>query len=121
MENFNKHHLLYTRGEWCSTKESKILRREHALIPLVDKDAHTELHANCPAVPLLGKFALRLILEQFEPQRNTILTLDNLMRCIDEVYTRPIFNNIERDIGYTAFECLDMQKSYLIGNIIREE
>ena len=120
MERPNRHHILFERGDWASNKESRYLRQTRLLIPKTDREAHLGLHEDYETiVPLLGARALRLIVNEFRPAKDTLMTMDNLLLSIEHANKHHSSFNSERDLGQRAIQAIERQKIYLVGNMIK--
>ena len=113
----DRHHILHHRVEWSSRPQSMMLRESPALIPVIDRDVHNEIHRIAPAVPLLGYHALCRVASSFNPQSGTMESLDNLMLAIEEFTRHPKAHSVERGVGRLAIEALDIQRAILRGNV----
>lgn len=109
----SRHHILFDRHSWCSRQEARYLRGQPLLIPHIDEYIHTELHNNCPIVPLLGYHALIKVASCFEKGSNTLQTLDKLLCCIDDVAGHYKTHYIERDLADLTIESIKLQIPYL--------
>lgn len=110
----DSHHILHNRQEWELRAEGKALRRTKSLIPTLTRAEHEEIHANVPAVPLLGYHALRRTLQLFEPTNNTLESVDSLIRSIDESGRNPKAHYVERGVSELAIWALELQLPFLI-------
>jgi hypothetical protein len=110
---YNKHHILFDRVDWTARKEAFILRNCHSLIPIIDKSAHEELHANCPSVPMLGFHALQHINDEFQPVENTTKAISNLLKAIETINQEPRFHEIEKQLANLAIMAVELQLEYL--------
>lgn len=110
----DRHHVLFTRSHWTSTKEAKALR-ESFLFPL-DREVHEELHRNCPPVPLLGYYALTSVLRNIEPVNKPKHDLEELMSAIELSTKHYKTHPIERQMGELAVEAVHLQLPFIIGD-----
>jgi len=115
------HHILFTRSDWESNKQARKLRRIPQLIPELDIATHIELHQNCPQVPLLGRFAVSKILEEFHPANTTYKTVDKLKICIDDASKCPKTHWIEKDLGQLVIYSLDVQMPYILDGEVHKK
>lgn len=113
----DRHHILHHRQEWDLRPESAALRGDPSLIPLIDRTVHEELHRVSPAVPLLSYHVLVRVLNLYEPQRDVIDSMDNLMLTIDHAARHRRAHRVERGIANLAIEALDIQRAVLRGNL----
>lgn len=109
----NHHHILEEKAEWTSRPESKILRQTPILVPEMYVEWHNELHANCPAVPLLGRYALTQVFNEFTPTKNTLTSLDKLLVAIDHASQHKKAHPVERDLGQLTIRALELQRPFL--------
>jgi hypothetical protein len=109
----SKHHILHNRQEWSLRPEAKRLRENPKLIATIDRETHTELHEQCPPVPLLGYYALMRVNSVFYPAYTTDQTLDNLCFAIEQANKAPKCHPIEKELGELAIEAIDLQRPYL--------
>ena len=93
------------------------LRERPELIPTIDRSVHNELHRIAPPVPLLGYYALTRVLALYEPQPNTIQSLDSLITSVDKAGNHRKAHRIERGIADLAIEALEIQRAILRGNV----
>lgn len=115
----DRHHLLYERAQWNSSKYGKELRGTPSLIPHIDRELHDEIHRNCPPVPMLGNYALARTLTGFEPTTNTIQTIGRLQSALERA-TRPSrAHPLERDLAGLAIEALDLQIPFIREALLR--
>lgn len=118
--NHNRHHIMHNRMEWDLRPEGRKIRHTESLVPRLDKDAHDALHEHCPAIPLLGHTVLQLVNNEFQPTKNTFVTLDRLMLAIDEAGGCEYIHDIDRAVCDLAVQALYSQIPYLKGNIIKK-
>lgn len=109
------HHLLFERTAWTSRNDAIALRTTHSLIPRIDRDIHSELHDLCPPVPLLGSQALRMTLNEFEPEGNTFVDIDKLLVAIEASNNTRFAHDIDKQLSYLAIEALELQRNFLRG------
>lgn len=113
METRDRHHVVFGRQEWSGRPESKAIRSTPSLLVTMDREAHNELHRDCPAVPLLGYHALRRVLNTFEPQRDTMRTIESLMSSIEQAADDPRSHIVERRLAELAVWSIDLQRPYV--------
>lgn len=109
----NKHHILFQRQEWTLRPEAEELRNTSTLIPELDYDAHNALHRECSFVPTLGFYTLRHVIREFEEGRNTMQSMDRLMRSIEDAARHPRATEIEQAIAELAVHAIDIQRPYI--------
>lgn len=115
----DSHHLIFTRRAWESSNEGKHLRNTPELIPRLDRDTHNELHATCPAVPLLGYHVLVRTVNRFIPEPgDTMKSIDRLLLAIEESTAHPKTHRIEHDLAQLAIEAIQIQRP-LISQEVR--
>ncbi len=112
------HHILFNRQEWRLRPEALRIREHPSLIPNLDRDAHEELHANCPAVPPLGYYTLVRVAKNWYPQRDTLRSMDELMHAIDKAADHPLAHDIERGVAHLAVEAIGLQRPYVAEGLI---
>ncbi len=109
----NRHHILFDRRSWELRAESKYLREQPSLIPLMDMDIHSELHQNCPPVPMLGYYALNSIVSNFHPHSNTLISMDRLMGAMEQSTRHKNTHPIERELAALAIEAVELQRYFI--------
>ena len=115
----SRHHILHERASWNARPEFKQLRGTPSLIPRIDRDVHDDLHANCPAVPILGSYAMRRVNMLFEPSGNTFEDIDRLSSAFDRATRHPRAHQLERDLAGVAIETIRLQIPYLKDGLWR--
>lgn len=120
-EAHDLHHILNTRAHWLSSNEAKQLRNEKSLVPRIYRCIHNDLHAECPAVPLLGYHTLRRTLNEFYPQRETLPSIDNLLFAIDLAADHPKAHPIERQLASLAMQAIELQKPFIREGLVVPE
>lgn len=118
---FDGHHIFNTKGQWTSSAEAASLRNQPSLIPKIDREVHNELHANCPAVPLLGYHALMRVNKEFYPQRNTLDSIDDLLLAINSAAKHEKAHHIERSLAQLAAHAIELQIPFIREGLIRPE
>ena len=113
------HHILHDRVQWSARKEAHALRSMPALIQRIDHDSHRELHANVPAVPVLGFHALRHTLNAFEPGRTANQNIDNLLVAMEAARDHPRAHDIERNLADLAIIAVDLQRPFIRAGQLR--
>lgn len=114
----DNHHILFNRQEWELRSESKLLRQTPSLIPRLDREVHEELHRACPAVPILGYYALFRTLRSFEESDDTLESVDSLMFAIEAAGNSPKAHPIERSIGELAVQAIDLQRPFIREGLV---
>lgn len=114
----DNHHILNNRIEWSARKESVQLRETPSLIPLLDRSVHEDLHRYCPAVPMLGVYALQHVARTFQPSSDTFQSIDNLMLAIERAADHPKAHQIERELAYIAIDAIDLQRPFIKEGIV---
>lgn len=118
----DRHHILEERTTWSATKTLRGLRQTCELIPKIDRDVHNVITAECPIVPILGHHAMLRVAGAFEIERgDTLATLDNFLFAVEYAIDHPKVHSIERSIGALMIASLEIQKPYLVGNIITDD
>jgi len=114
----DRHHILFNRQEWRLRPQAQELREHPSLVPSLDRDVHEELHAACPAVPLLGYNALSKVAKNWYPQRDTLRSMDELMYAIGQAAKHPLMHDIERDQAHLTIEAIHIQKPFVEAGLI---
>ena len=114
-----KHHVLHARRHWNSTEEAQYLRRIPQLIPPIEQEWHSELHKNCPAVPLLGYHTLKRVAADFLPQRMPLDSIADLLIAIDTASRHHKVHPIERELAGLAIEAIELQIPYIEQGILK--
>ena len=110
----NRHHILNTKSDWESNSDAKILRLTPILIPEIQIEQQELINQYCPAVPLLGRYALMQTVNEFEPNPNsTLKSVDRLLIAIDHASRHPRAHEIERTLCQLAIQAIEMQKEFL--------
>lgn len=109
----DRHHILFPRKPWETYTEGASLRGTNALIPLMDRNVHNELHRNVPIVPLLGFNALYTVYRGFQTTGDTFQDIARLQSLIDRASDNPKAHEIERGLGDLAIHALDLQIPFL--------
>lgn len=113
MAYHDRHHILNNRQEWSLRADARTLRETPTLIPVLDRDLHETLHANTPPVPLLGFYALRSTLANFQEGVTPLQSMDNLMFAIEAAGKNPRTHPLERSLGDLAIQAIDLQRPYI--------
>lgn len=108
------HHILHYRREWTLRPPAQKIRENHNLIPRIDRQAHVEIHRECPPVPLLGYHALQRTVKLWEPAGGTIKSLDSLCSAIDASASNSLSHPLERELAYLTIEALELQRPFLV-------
>jgi hypothetical protein len=119
MMRSNLHHIMEERAPWTSSPNAIFLRQNPILIPRMEIQTHNELHKHCPEVPLLGRYALQSVVNEFVPTSDTLTSLDELLMCIEHATRHPRAHNIERELGQLTMSALELQKPYLTYGILK--
>lgn len=117
----DRHHILFARSIWSIKPEGRFIRQTPSLIPWLDIEAHQELHANTPEVPLLGYSALCLLSKEMRRWQNcddTFRTINFLKRTIDEVAYTKSRHPIEKDLAGLTVAAIEAQEPYLRAGLI---
>ena len=77
------------------------------------RQLHERIHRECPAVPLLGYYALVRTLRDFEPNPNPLKSMDSLMLAIEGSTEHPRVHPIEKQLGLLAVQAIDTQRPYI--------
>jgi len=115
------HHIIHTKAHYTISPEARQLRNEPSLIPRIDRDAHNELHANCPAVPLLGYHTLNRVVKDFYPQRTTLASIDDLLFAIENAARHEKAHPIESKLAFLAIEAIELQVPYIREGLVLPE
>ena len=117
----DRHHVLFNRQEWGLREQSLYLRNQPLLIPTIDRDAHTELHRDCPAVPPLGYHALKRVVKLWEPGNTPLRAMANLSHAIEASTRNPFAHRIEKELAHLAAEAIDLQRPYIMDGMSSEK
>lgn len=107
------HHILHTKGDWSRRGESLYLRGTPSLVPRIERDAHNEIHRECPSIPVLGFHALQRVSRTFDPIGNTMRDIELLQLSIDKGTKHPKTHPIERSMAELTLHAIDLQKPFL--------
>jgi hypothetical protein len=116
--NKDKHHVLHHKREWLIRPEARAIREHPSLIPLIPRELHTEIHANCPPVPPLGFQTLIRVARDWYPQRTASASIDDLALTIERAASGRSVHDIERRMAELTIEAMMLQRPYLDGDII---
>lgn len=111
----DRHHIIHGRREWEARPEAKSIRETPSLIVRMDREDHTELHRNCPAIPLLGYHALMRTRQLYEENENPLKSMENLMTAIEKASTHPKTHPVEKGLAELAVWAIDLQRPYIKG------
>lgn len=114
----DRHHLLNNRQEWRLRPEALKLREHPSLVPTIERRVHEDLHAHCPAVPLLGYHTLVRVNKLWYPQRNTLQSMDELVYAIDEATQHPQTHEIERGVAKLAIQAIELQRPFIEEGLV---
>lgn len=114
----DRHHILFHKREWELRKESKSIRENQLLIPYLDRDVHEELHRECPPVPNLDYFCLQSMRKHFRQGRDTLGTMDNLMKAIEKGVDNNRFHELQIAMAMLSIEAIELQKPYIKEGIV---
>lgn len=106
----DRHHILFTRNHWTSTKEAKELRNSY--VYRIDREIHDDIHKYCPPVPLLGYYALTSVLRNVKPTGEPIRDIDELSSAIELSTKHHRVHPIERDLGELSIQALQLQSKF---------
>lgn len=111
--NIDRHHIVHERREWSLRPEANFIRESPGLILPIEREAHNELHRNCPAVPLLGYHALLRTRSLFEEGDDQLQSTEHLMTAIEQASKHPKAHIIEKHLAELAVWSLDLQRPYI--------
>lgn len=115
----DKHHAIHNRQEWNLRPEGMAIREHHTLLFEGPRSLHDELHANVPAVPLLGIHALQRTVSIWRPdEEDQMRSLENLQFAMERAVRHPKSHAIETQLAFLAIHAIDLQKPYLKEMII---
>ena len=83
---WDEHHVLFQRRAWQRSGTSKSLRNDHGLIIPMDISIHRELHRDkdlWQGVPILGRSAMRMVRDVYEPQSDHLRSVERLLSAIN--------------------------------------
>ena len=109
----SRHHIMHEAASHNSRAESRYLRNQPTLIPRIDRLAHNEIHDVCPAVPLLGSYALQSVVRTFEPGRDTFESVSNLLSSIELASRHPKSHRIETELAQLSIQAIEMQMPFI--------
>lgn len=115
---FDNHHIVFNRQEWTLRPKARAIREHPSLIVNMPRALHNEIHATCPAVPLLGYAALDIVQTNWDPDPNHLKSMDNLLFAIDTVSIHPKAHQIERALAQLAGQAVELQRPYIIEGIV---
>lgn len=111
----SRHHILHHRVEWTARPQAEQLRESPPLIPELEDDDHIFVHANAPAVPVLGVYALQHVNNLYVPAPCTFKSIDSLLLAIDKAGKHPRAHEIERSMGQLTIQAIEIQRAILKG------
>ena len=109
----DRHHILHNRQEWSLRDEALKLRETPSIVPRISREDHNTIHSNCPAVPLLGFNALQRVLKIWEPDVDTLKSVDGLMSAIEQAGRHEKAHPIETELAQLAVNAIDLQRPFL--------
>lgn len=83
---WDEHHVLFQRRSWQRDPSGRVLRSDHGLIVPMDISIHRELHRDkelWQGVPILGRSAMRMVRDIYEPQSDHIRSVEKLLSAIN--------------------------------------
>ena len=110
---WDKHHVLFQRRSWQRDPSGRVLRSEHGLIVPMDISIHSELHRDkdlWQGVPILGRSAMRMVRDVYEPQSDHIRSVERLLSAINRTSDPSkelALHAIESQIPYLLFGMID--------------
>ena len=107
-----KHEILFERVQWTSNRNAKRLRMQPTLRPELDSQTHTELHRNCPLVPLLGTYALDMVSDRFTPGRDVTQSVNSLLMAIDSIEHSKL-HPVQKELAQLALFAIELQIEYV--------
>lgn len=113
LSKVRRHHTLFTRCSWESSKATLNLRREPSLIVPLDDFTHGALHEEVSTVPLLCHRSANQVWQAYTPKTNILDSVDSLMLTIDKVTTGFRAGKVERELGQLVIYAIELQKPYL--------
>lgn len=114
----DNHHIIFNRLEWSLRQDARSIREDPSLIVNMERSLHEEIHATCPAVPLLGHAALQVVRRNWEPDANHLRSMDNLLFAIDSVSIHPRAHYIERAQALLVSQAIELQRPYIMIGVI---
>lgn len=114
----DKHHIMHFRQEWTLRPEARVIREHPSLVPLIDREVHEDLHANCPSVPALGYQTLIRVAKNWYPQRDTVASMNDLQYAIGKASEHPLIHPLERQLAQLAVEAIGLQRPYIEEGLI---
>ena len=120
MDRPDKHHILFSRQTWETYEQGRSLRATRSLIPLIDREAHIELHKAVPILPVLGYYALCAVRKGFHTTHDTYKDIDQLQALIQATNEHPKAHPIEKGLAELANHAIDLQKPFLREGLITQ-
>ena len=111
--DIDRHHVLFDRKSWEARDDGLFLRRSPSMIPKLERQTHTELHENCPPVPVPDAFSLQRIRHAFRPEGDPLDDIDQLMLLVEQMTRRRDCHEISRELGQLTIMALDVQRPYI--------
>lgn len=114
----DNHHIIFNRQEWSLRNDARSIREHPSLIVNMERSLHEEIHASCPAVPLLGHAALQIVRANWTPDNNHLRSMDNLLFAIDSVSVHPRAHPIEKALAQLVSQAVELQRPYVMIGVI---
>ena len=119
IKGIDRDHELYYRGEWTSCPNARRLRNTQWLIPYLDREVHEAKHDAVAFVPPLGRFALALVVRDYEPTPNDyIASLDGLIKTISDVSHVGKIPLDERRYAEFTIDALERQRPFIVEGLV---
>lgn len=86
-QRWDRHHVLFQRKVYQRDHSGNILRSDPSLIVPMEKMIHRELHKDrelWDGVPILGRSAMRLVKDVYEPQSNHLRSIERLLVALNK-------------------------------------
>ena len=118
-QGVDKDHLLFYRLDWEARADSKRLRRNHWLIPPLDRETHEAKHRDVAFVPPLGRFLLSRVVRDYTPVGGDyIASLDSLIETIDDATHDTRLPLDERNYADFAIDALARSRPYVVEGLV---
>ena len=116
----DRHHVVFEKVAWSSRPEAKRIREHPSLIQRMDREDHNEIHRHCTIIPLLGYFGLQRTLANFEPGKDTLESMGNLMLAFEAAGNHPKAHPIDKKLAELSAWAVDLQRPFIADVLQRE-
>lgn len=119
MSETTRHHLNYSRTDWESSPNARLIRCNPLLIVRMDEEVHHAMHDECPPVPLLDIYTLRYVANNLRPSKDVLSTLDKECLLIEQAGKNKRSHEIQRKLGELTIAALQIQKPWVKQGMIK--